>query len=88
MIINVLNMIFSKTIQELKKGCGKCFGKDSFNLKIICGMYGNKCPECQAQLTLAEKLSKEVEEVIRNWDVEPCCHGIMQDELIKELSEK
>jgi predicted house-cleaning noncanonical NTP pyrophosphatase (MazG superfamily) len=34
------------------------------------------------------KALKDVLKIIENWDVQPCCHGIMQDELIKELRQK
>lgn len=31
---------------------------------------------------------KEIIEIIKNWDVEPCCYGIRQDQLIKKIMEK
>jgi len=35
-------------------------------------------------LARAEAL-KDVLKITEDWDVEPCCHGIMQDELIREI---
>lgn len=40
----------------------------------------------QATLQARKEVLEEVEKVIDNWDVEPCCHGIRQDELKRELN--
>lgn len=34
--------------EEVMKGCGEIIGRDSFDIKIICGKLNNLCPTCQA----------------------------------------
>jgi len=34
-----------------------------------------------------KKSISTLKERIENWDVEPCCHGIKQEELLKEIDD-
>ena len=34
-----------------------------------------------------KQILKKIKKIIENWDVEPCCHGIQADALLRKLEE-
>jgi hypothetical protein len=34
-----------------------------------------------------KELLKKIKKIINEWDVEPCCHGIMQKDLLRKIGE-
>lgn len=65
-------MIFNTSIDKLSLGCGKEFYLTKESGNLFCSIDAKLCSSCQAQLTLLQNLSKQVEKII--YDISLGCY--------------